>query len=404
MIVQPILLAAAVLAAPVTGPATGPAPAPASAPAPGPAPAPAPAKDPAQIKRRLAEVQSRMSAVDQQLEALKKRRRGVLVELQGIQLTAERMRGQAETVRLRRDQARAEVSAISAQKEKIQQEIAARRVELRRQARWMQVRGPLEGLDFLSGLSSFEDFLVQGRFRTYLRDQERTRLDRIQLLQADLVRREHDLQAAMERLAADEQAAKHAEEGLQLHEVRLQSFLDGLKADETRQKEVQAELAEEAVQLDRMLSQLVGKPRGEAFEPATGFATLRGELPQPTPGTLAQTFGEHLHPMFRTRTLQSGLLIAGEQGAPVQAVADGRVVFADLYQSFGLMVILDHGGGFFTLYTHLESLAAARGQVLKQGEALGYVGGTIDGPRLGFEIRYQTQPQDPNRWLKVKYR
>jgi septal ring factor EnvC (AmiA/AmiB activator) len=345
-----------------------------------------------------------MRTADQQLEALKKRRRGVLVELQGIQLTAERMRGQAEAVRLRRDQARAEVASISGQKQKIQQEIAARRVELRRQARWMQVRGPLDGLDFLAGQGSFEGFLVQGRFRTYLRDQERIRLDRIQLLQADLVRRERDLQAAMERLAADEQAAKHAEAGLQLHESRLQAFLDGLLADETRQKDVQAELAEEAVQLDRMLSQLVTKPRGDAFAPATGFAGLRGELPQPTPGTLAQTFGEHLHPMFRTRTLQSGLLIAGEQGAPVQAVADGRVVFADLYQSFGPMVILDHGGGYFTLYSHLESMAAARGQVLRQGETLGYVGGTIDGPRLGFEIRYLTQPQDPNRWLKVRYR
>jgi septal ring factor EnvC (AmiA/AmiB activator) len=68
------------------------------------------------------------------------------------------------------------------------------------------------------------------------------------------------------------------------------------------------------------------------------------------------------------------------------------------------MVILDHGGGYFTLYTHLDALAVAKGQMLKQGESLGAVGVTMDGPRLGFEIRHQTQPLDPNKWLEQRYR
>jgi septal ring factor EnvC (AmiA/AmiB activator) len=102
--------------------------------------------------------------------------------------------------------------------------------------------------------------------------------------------------------------------------------------------------------------------------------------------------------------MQSGLLITAPTGAPVTAVADGKVVFAEAYQSFGPMVILDHGGGYYTLYNHLQGLTVARGQILKQGEPLGSVGDTMDGPRLGFEIRHLTQPQDPNLWLKQRYR
>ena len=366
--------------------------------------APAPVLDSAQIKSRLAEVQARLGTVETQLEALKKRRKGVLVELQGITLDADRLRAQAEAARLKRDQAQGEVATITGQKEKIQQEIASRRLELRRQVRWMQAKGPLGDLTFLSGLSSFEDYVIQGRYLVYLQNQERRRLDRIQTLQQDLARREQDLQGALQRLAAVERVAVQAQDSLQLHEARLQQFLDALKQDESRQKEVQAELAEEEVQLERMLTQLLGKPRTDAFEAAVPFASLQGALPQPTPGSLAQGFGEHLHPLFHTRTLQSGLLIAAGQGAPVAAVADGRVVFAEAYQSFGPMVILDHGGGWFSLYTHLESLQTAKGKVLRQGEVLGVVGGTLDGPRLGFEIRHLTQPQDPNKWLKVRYR
>ena len=150
--------------------------------------------------------------------------------------------------------------------------------------------------------------------------------------------------------------------------------------------------------------ELRGKPKGEAFEASVAFANLRGDLPQPVEGSLALGFGEHLHPRFHTKTMQSGLLITAAGGARVAAVADGKVVFADYYQSYGPMVILDHGSGWFTLYMHLLGLGVAKGQVLKAGEALGAVGDTVDGPRLGFEIRHQAQPQDPQKWLKRKYR
>ena len=395
-----ILVCGAALALPAQTP-----PQPAQQPAPQAQPPAPPAKREAdQIKRRLSEVQARLGTVDAQLEALKKRRKGVLVELQAIALDADRMRGRAEAARLERDQAQLEVTGISAQKELLQREIAALRTELSRQVRWLQAKGPLGDLSFFSSLSSFAEYVVQGRYLVYLRNQERIRLDKIQTYQRDLARREQELQVAMRRLAGDEEASVQAQADLQLHEERLQTFLDGLGQDESRQKEIQAELAEEALQLDRMLTQLLGKPRSDAYEPSGAFAALRGELPQPTPGTLVQAFGEHLHPLFRTRTMQSGLLIAAEAGAPVQAVADGKVVYADLYQSFGPMVILDHGAGFFSLYTHLEALTVARGQVLRQGEALGTVGTTMDGPRLGFEIRHLTQPQDPNKWLKLHYK
>ncbi len=363
-----------------------------------------PPQDLNQVKGRLTEIQAALTAVDQQIAALKKRRKGVLVELQAISLQADRVRAQAEQARLKRDQAQMEVQSISRKKEEINLEIRQRRSELRKEVRWMQALGPLGDLGLFASFATFEQYLVQGRYLTYLRNQERIRLDRIQHLQTDLARREVEIQEAMKRLTREEEEAVRFQASLTLNEERLGSFLEGLRTDESRQKEVQAELAEEALQLERMLTQLLGKPRTDAFESPVAFASLRGELPQPTPGSLAQGFGEHLHPRFHTRTMQSGLLISAAAGAQVNAVADGKVVFADIYQSFGPMVILDHGGGFFSLYTHLRGISAAKGQILKQGETLGTVGVTVDGPRLGFEIRHLTQPQDPNKWLRQHYR
>lgn len=363
-----------------------------------------PSADPAQLRNRLASVQARLAQVDQQLAALKKRRKGVLVELQDISLQAERVRAQSEGARIQRDQARMEVQQITQRKEDIQREMARLRVELRKQVRWMQAVGPFAGLGVVSSEAEVQGFLERGRYLAYWRSQQRKRLDAIQRLQGELTVRETELQAAVARLAQEERAAAQLQASLRLSEERLQGFLEGLGQDEQRQQAVQAELAEEALQLERLLGQLAGRAKAEAFQPATVFASLRGLLPRPAEGTLAQGFGERLHPKFRTRTVNSGLLIATEAGAAVSAVADGRVVFADLYQSYGPMVILDHGGGYFSLYTHLRLFQVSKGQILKQGESLGQSGDTLDGSRLGFEVRFQAAPQDPQGWLKQKYR
>ncbi|WP_291270318.1 peptidoglycan DD-metalloendopeptidase family protein [Geothrix sp.] len=362
------------------------------------------AQDPAELRQKLAAIQGRLGQVDRQLEVLKKRRKGVLVEIQGISLQRDRAKAQVEGARLRRDQAQSEVQTISREQTRIQGEVLKLQGDLRKQVRWMQALGPMGDLGFYSTFRDLEAWLVEGRMLAWVRLQERKRLDHIHRLQGDLSAKEKALKEVLTRLASEEREAAQLQAALRLQEEKLNGFLDGLQKDEVAQKQAQAELAEEAVQLERLLAGLLAKPKGEAFEAAVAFANLRGELPQPVEGTLAQGFGEHLHPRFRTKTLQSGLLIAANGGAPVNAVADGKVAFADYYQSYGPMVILDHGGGWFSLYTHLLGLQVAKGQVLKGGEAVGAVGDTVDGPRLGFEIRHQAQPQDPQKWLKKRYR
>ncbi len=363
-----------------------------------------PRQDPAQLRQKLAGIQGRMAQVDQQLEALKKRRKGVLVDLQGISLQRDRVQAQLDGSHLRRDQAQAEVERITREQMRIQGEVAKLREALRKQVRWMQALGPLGELGLTTTFKDPDAWLVKGRMLAWARLQERKQLDQIQRLKGDLAAKEVALRAVLARLAVEEREAAELQAALRVQEDRLNGFLDGLQKDEAAQKQVQTELAEEALQLERMLAGLLNRPRTEAFESSVAFASLRGDLPQPVAGTLAQGFGEHLHPKFHTKTMQSGLLVTARLGAPVQAVAEGRVVFADFYQSYGPMVILDHGGGWYTLYTHLQGLAVAKGQILKRGEAVGAVGDTVDGPRLGFEVRHLAQPQDPQKWLKARYR
>ena len=356
------------------------------------------------LKQRLAALQSRMAQVDQQMESLKKRRKGVMVELQGISLQRDRVRAQLDGAKLKQDQAQLEVQQITSDQAKIRVEIDRLRKDLRKQIRLIQAQGELGELAFLPDSAGFETYLTQSRHMAWWRLQERKRISQIQRLQGDLAQRENELKTVLARLASEQQEAAQFQGGLTLSEEKLQAFLGALQQDETAQKQVQAELAEESIQLERMLSTLIGKSKPDTFEAPVSFTSLRGELPGPVEGSLAQGFGEHLHPRFHTKTFQSGLLIEAYIGSRVAAVADGKVILAEPYQSYGPIVIVDHGGGWFTLYTHLQATVVSKGQTLRQGDIVGNVGETLDGPRLGFEIRYQTKPEDPNKWLKKKYR
>ena len=130
------------------------------------------------------------------------------------------------------------------------------------------------------------------------------------------------------------------------------------------------------------------------------FASARGKLPWPVNGRLAARFGTARGGDERTKW--DGVLISAGAGSQVHAVHGGRVVFADWLRGAGLLVILDHGNGYLSLYGHNQSLLKDAGQIVKAGEAIATVGtsGGQNTPALYFAIRQQGRPSDPAQWCR----
>jgi septal ring factor EnvC (AmiA/AmiB activator) len=115
-------------------------------------------------------------------------------------------------------------------------------------------------------------------------------------------------------------------------------------------------------------------------------------------------FGRRKHPRFDTYTIQNGIEIGAPQDAPVVAVYEGTVAFADRFKGYGLMVVLDHGGKHHTLYAHLAETSVQVGQKVAAGHTIGSSGIGIEGTGLYFEVRFQGRPEDPIGWLKKEDR
>ncbi len=122
----------------------------------------------------------------------------------------------------------------------------------------------------------------------------------------------------------------------------------------------------------------------------------------PVTGRLTSSFGERLDPFNGEGAFHAGLDIAAPYGTPVRAPADGVIAKAGPANGYGREMIVDHGGGVTTVYGHLSGFAVVAGQLVKQGQVIGYVGsaGRSTGPHLHYEVRIDNMPVNPHKYLK----
>ena len=131
------------------------------------------------------------------------------------------------------------------------------------------------------------------------------------------------------------------------------------------------------------------------------FSTVRGKLPWPVNGRLIARFGS---PRGDTRSKWDGVLISSQAGTQVRAIHPGRVVFAAWLRGAGLLVIVDHGDGYLSLYGHNQSILSRPGDMVQTGQAISTVGNTggQDQAALYFAIRQKGKPADPTQWCRTQ--
>ena len=216
---------------------------------------------------------------------------------------------------------------------------------------------------------------------------------------AELAAIDAEQQAQRKRLEAEKRARKAVLVRVSRQIEQQRREISTLKRNENR-------LARLVEQLSQMLSRARPEAlRNERLPDASGdgspFAQLKGRLNLPVRGELKNRFGS---PREGSGLSWKGLFIAAPAGQEVRAIAAGRVVFADWLRGFGNLLIIDHGGGYMSLYGNNESLYKQVGAATLGGEtvaAVGNSGGNTDSG-LYFEIRHQGKAFDPLAWVRLK--
>ena len=134
------------------------------------------------------------------------------------------------------------------------------------------------------------------------------------------------------------------------------------------------------------------------------FKALKGQLPWPAEGRIIAKFGRQWNSKLKTTTENPGIDIKGQPGSPIRTVLGGVVTTITYIRGYGTTIIVDHGGGFYTVYSHVTNIQTVVDGQVQNGDIIAYMGdsGSINGSKLHFEIWGKGQKLDPEKWLIKK--
>lgn len=349
------------------------------------------------VRDEIAGVEADISAREQDREALQQQLRDISVQISENQKQLRTLEQQIamQDARIRELESRQEVAS-----EQQQAELEA----LYQQLRAAYINAQPGYLQMMLNQQSPTELVRFNEYYRYFHQARRQQIEDINAQLAAISEEQKALYQAQKKLDDLYQEQQAAQQQLKSQTAKREETVASLN-QQIRSK--QAHLSD-LQQQEKDLQALIESLRREAekaptspetVKPSQPFASLTGKLPWPVKGRIIADYGSSRNV---GKLSWRGILIASEVGRDVQATAPGNIVFSDWMRGFGLLLIVDHGDGYMTLYGNNDSLLKATGESVKLGEVIARSGnqGVKQQAGVYFEIRHQGQPADPKKWLQ----
>jgi murein hydrolase activator len=371
-------------------------------------------------QRALQQAQKRLKEERAKAAEVRKREAGILADLETIDRRLNDKRKQVALLdgRIRRTQAEMgdlqhEISRLEGQRSGQEDAMAQR---LRAMYR-LQVQGGA-----LPVLLSGDDPVAQAvrlRHLTTLATVDARMIQEYRVTSERLADRKHRLEARRGEMSALRTEAEGERAEADRDATKRRVLLARVRDERVYHDRMIGELSEATRRLEAFIRDLQAKRRVAKVPPPSskppratpgggtpgvGLGAMRGRLEWPAPGRVVEEYGPRVNPRFGTKTFRNGIDIDAGEGSNVHVVFPGHVLYTGWFRGYGNLIIVDHGNEYYTLYAHVAEMKVGEGDDVSQGQVIGTVGdtGSLQGPRLYFEVRYQGKPQDPAQWLKPK--
>ena len=347
---------------------------------------------------RLDDLKRSITSLEKKLIASDKEKDSIQSELKKVEIEASQINRNLRQLRKKITGVENKLTGLSQQETELQNDIALQSGAIVDQISAAYKLGNQEPIKLLLNQEDPQKIARVFKYYGYFLQ---ARTEKIQRYMADVNKLSEvieDINRQKLELTKSRAALETGQEKLRGRVAKRSGTLSALQASLRTDKKKLGSLQKERGKLEEILSAVeeavTDMKLPKNYQP---FVSRKGKLKWPLKGRVAHSYGSPRSGELRWE----GWLISAKAGAAVNAVHNGRVVFSNYLRGFGLLIILDHGDGYMTLYAHNQELLKDTGDWVQSSETLARAGDTggLSKPALYFEIRKQGKPADPKSWL-----
>lgn len=348
-------------------------------------------------KQDISKIKKQIEEKEKIIKSLQSKEVSILSVIEGINGKINSNRNVLRQTQNKKEKIRKEIKTITSEANRIRAQINKGKGDIRDQLRNSYMMGRHGFLELLLSSGSYAEFEKKRYYLGRLMESENRLLE-------DFAKRERRLnektEALKERNAKLEDLSSRINKTLGSISRDRREKVSVLRAVKSK-KELQIKRAKELSRAAQNLQDMIMRMKREYGSGGIDFVASKGDLPKPAPGKIASRFGKHFDKSLGVSISSKGITIQSQPGSKVSPVYAGKVIYSGYFRGYGQIVIVDHGGNYYSLYANMSSLNVKAGTKVSHKDKIGEVGepsGTRQG--LYFEIRHNGIPLNPAPWLR----
>jgi septal ring factor EnvC (AmiA/AmiB activator) len=351
-----------------------------------------------QRQRELTKIRSRLTQVKKEISAFKKQEKGVAREIDLLQEQVSLTQRLISELRRSQRSTQTGIDSLQSSIDSLVTRLQDSKDNLRRRLVSLYKRGQFYDMELVFGASSVAEVYDRIYFTRYAARAEERLFETLLDAKTQVEQKQDSLElfnAELLALLAEQQAAK---DSLASAKRSKQRKLSQIKTSKKSKEKLQKELNARRRELEKLLASMAKKSASSPDRKPTGTIIEKGKGTLPWPVTsrkVIASFGTIIHPRYNTKTYNDGIDIDCSGTRTVKAINKGKVEYAEHLTGYGLLVLIDHQDGYYSLYGNLDKISVKKGQNVSQGQTLGTAS-----DYLHFSISKGSEFRNPINYLK----
>jgi len=359
-------------------------------------------QDLADLEKRLATIKEAVRSLQARIQEENKKESTLLSQLDRIAFNKKLIRSELELYNVQMQKASQEIAQVKRDITGLKGKLQRERLSIEKTLVTLYKYGRFDFLQFLFEAQNMSAVFSEAKNLSLLARYQQETITSYMKTLSELRAAEEAQRSKRAELAGYIKEAEQKRKDLEAQEAENKALIQDIRRNIKTYKRALEEQNDRAQHLQSLMEKLASQEIVLPFK-FVPFYEKKGKLPWPIAGKVITRYGLEKHPQFNTVTMNNGIEIAPlKDESIIRSVHSGKVVYADYFQGYGNLIIIDHGMNYYSLYGHCADFLVNRGDFVRVDQPIAEAGdsGSLNGVCLYLEIRYKAKPLDPLQWLK----